>query len=245
MQQLLLTLDTPAENLALDEALLDAAEAGEVPAGVLRLWESPQYCAVLGRSSSAQVEVDLAACHQAGVAVLRRSSGGGTILAGPGCLMYAVVLDFAAYPQLQAVGQAHQYVLGRLAASLAPNVPRVDAAGISDLAIAVPGGWRKFSGNALRVKRRHILYHGTLLYDFQIERIGQFLAAPTRTPEYRGDRPHTEFVTNLPLTGEQLRQALLDGWQAHVPLQPWPRQRVADLVSSRYGVEGQWMICET
>jgi len=108
MRHLHLTLPSPAENLALDESLLDAAEAGEIDTGVLRLWESPTYCVVLGRSSSAAIEVHLEACHQDCVPVLRRSSGGGTILAGPGCLMYALVLSFQDYPQLQAIDQAHQ-----------------------------------------------------------------------------------------------------------------------------------------
>jgi lipoate-protein ligase A len=49
MKLLDLTLPTPAENLALDEALLDAAEAGELPDEVLRLWEFPQAVVVIGR----------------------------------------------------------------------------------------------------------------------------------------------------------------------------------------------------
>ena len=50
MKLLELTLPTPAENLALDEALLDAAEAGELPDEVLRLWEPSQPLVVVGRS---------------------------------------------------------------------------------------------------------------------------------------------------------------------------------------------------
>ena len=42
---------TAPQNLALDEALLDEAEAAGRPSEVLRLWESPQLVAVVGRSS--------------------------------------------------------------------------------------------------------------------------------------------------------------------------------------------------
>ena len=45
------TLPTAAENLALDEALVEAAEAGEGPSELFRLWESPQLAAVIGRAS--------------------------------------------------------------------------------------------------------------------------------------------------------------------------------------------------
>jgi len=236
MRQLQLTLKTPAENLALDEALLDAAEAGEITSAVLRLWESPTYCVVLGRSSAAHVEVNLDACRQDRVPILRRSSGGGTILAGPGCLMYSLILDFRTYSQLQAIDLAHQFVLGQLAQMLSTDTINVASAGTSDLVIAsaLAGSPQKFSGNALRLKRNHLLYHGTLLYDFDLDHIHRLLATPTRTPEYRRERQHLEFVTNLPLRQEAIIKALLTGWQAQQPLEAWPQQRTADLVRDKY-----------
>lgn len=245
MQLLRLTLPTPAENVALDDALVEAAEAGKSPSvfrcedavagGILRLWESPQYFVVLGRSSRAKVEVNLDACRREGVPVLRRPSGGGTVVAGPGCLMYAVVLDYQSLPHLRAVDAAHRYVLERIAAALSRIVPGVVHAGISDLVLTRQGPPAlKISGNALRAKRNHFLYHGTLLYDFALERIGKLLATPTRTPAYRKDRPHDQFVANLPLSREQLEQVLIDAWKAHEPLGDWPRQRVADLVATKY-----------
>jgi lipoate-protein ligase A len=243
MQHLQLTLDTAAANLALDEALLDAAEAGESEGCVLRLWESPHYCAVLGRSSAPEIEVNLAACRQAGIPVLRRSSGGGTILAGPGCLMYAVVLDFHTYPQLQAIDLAHQFVLEHLAHMLAP--PSVHVAGISDLALGGAGGdapLQKFSGNALRIKRRHLLYHGTLLYDFDLTNLSRWLAKPTRTPDYRNQRPHAQFVTNIDCDRPTLTHRLLTGWDAHTPLSDWPAQRTAELCQQKYAHDPKWVI---
>lgn len=236
MQLLHLTLPTPAENVALDDALLEAAEAGE-QGSVLRLWESPEYCVVLGRSSKPQVEVNVAACRAAGVPILRRPSGGGTVLAGPGCLMYALVLDYQSLPHLRAIDAAHRYVLRLIAAALAQQFPGVAHAGISDLVIAHPNAPAlKISGNALRAKKNYFLYHGTLLYDFALERIGQLLATPTRTPAYRQDRPHNQFVANLPLSQHQVERAFIEAWQAHDPLTDWPRVRVAELVTTKYSL---------
>ncbi len=241
MDLLQLTLPTPAENVALDDALLEAREAGQLAGGVLRLWESPEYFVVLGRSSDPQVEVDLAACRREGVPVLRRVSGGGTVLAGPGCLMYAVVLEYRALPHLRAVDTAHCHVLERIAAALAPQVPGIALAGISDLVVqqknvieAENTPTLKVSGNAMRAKRDHFLYHGTLLYDFALDRIGQLLATPTRVHTYRQDRPHGEFVTNLPLDRDEIEQALIQAWNARQPLADWPRERVAELVDTKY-----------
>ena len=58
-----LTLEQPAENLALDEALLEEAESAGQPQETLRLWESPSHVAVVGRSSSVGEEIDLAQCR--------------------------------------------------------------------------------------------------------------------------------------------------------------------------------------
>ena len=59
-----LTLPTPHENVALDEALLEESDSSEAPTEVLRLWESPSLAVVIGRSSRAREEVDLEFCRQ-------------------------------------------------------------------------------------------------------------------------------------------------------------------------------------
>jgi lipoate-protein ligase A len=237
-----ITRPQPAENLALDEALLAACEAGEITADVLRVWESERPLVVLGRSSQAEVEVNLAECRRLQVPVLRRTSGGGTVVAGPGCLMVAVVLSLTERPELRAVDQAHRYVLERVAAGLAPLVPSVTLQGISDLALGSGADQKKISGNALRLKRTHLLYHGTLLYDFDLALVERLLATPTRTPAYRRDRSHREFVTNLPTSREQLVAALRRIWQATKPLTDWPHERMAEIVRDKYGDNPKWRV---
>ena len=76
MNLLDLTLPSPAENIALDEALLDAAESGG-GGEVLRVWESPVHFVVLGAGCRAAEDVELERCAAEGVPVLRRCSGGG------------------------------------------------------------------------------------------------------------------------------------------------------------------------
>lgn len=219
MYHLRLTLDTPAANLALDEDLLARAENGDLPGEVLRLWESPQPVVIQGRSSPLR-EVNEDACRADGVPVLRRVSGGATVVLGPGCLMYAVVLGFDARPELRAIDCAHRYVCEQLVAALAPLVPGVERAGSSDLVLASGAGatQKKFSGNSLRVRKSHLLYHGTVLYDFPLELIGRWLGEPVRQPEYRAARDHGAFLTNLPASRAAIEDALIDAWGAREPL---------------------------
>lgn len=236
MYQLPLTLETPAENLALDEALLDAAEAGELPGEVLRLWESPQPFVVLGRSSPAESEVNWDACRADGVPVHRRTSGGQAIVAGPGCLMYAAVLHAEARHELQGVDRIHDFALMRIAGALNSLASGVNRIGISDVALTTSPieAPRKFSGNSLRLRRRWVLYHGTILYDFDLANIGRWLGSPRREPEYRAGRKHGEFLTNLPAGREELMRALAAAWDAHESLPRWPELRVANLARSKF-----------
>ena len=174
------TLATLPENLALDEALLLAAEAGQ-GGEVLRFWEWPHPAVVLGSGCRLAEDVDEAACAADGVPVLRRSSGGGTVLLGGGCLLYTLVLNYGRSGALEEIRPSYCFILGRVAAALGPEAAQE---GISDLAL----GGRKFSGNAQQRKRRHLLHHGTLLYAFDLGRVGRHLRPPPRQPEYRAGR---------------------------------------------------------
>ena len=230
MRYLDLTLPTPSENLAADEALVEEAELVGRPTETLRLWEPAEPIVILGRSSTI-AEVHLEACRRQGISILRRVSGGATIITGPGCLMYAVVLSYQLRPILRAIDHAHRFVLGTLRTALQPLVPGVRCRGTSDLAI----GDLKFSGNSVRCKRDHLLYHGTLLYDFPLELVDRCLAMPSRQPDYRGGRTHGSFLTNLPLDAAALRRALLTAWDAHDPYANWPQDLTARLVAEKYG----------
>ncbi|MBX7164858.1 MAG: hypothetical protein K1X74_00795 [Pirellulales bacterium] len=227
------TLERPAANVALDEALLMAAEAAPAPVEYLRLWESATPMVVVGRSSRVADEVDEAACLAAGTPIVRRASGGAAIVAGRGCLMYAVVLSTALRPEVQAVAEAHRLVLGRLVEALARRWPGVARRGTSDLA------WheRKFSGNSLRVRRTHVLYHGTLLYGFDLASVERWLRMPPRQPTYRDGRAHGAFLTNLPAQRDELCAALVEASGAEPLPGELPLELTERLVAERYSQE--------
>ena len=230
MQLLDRTLDDPRANLALDEALLEEAEQQGSNGELLRLWEFQQPVVVLGRSSRLADETHPVACQRDQVPVLRRCSGGAAIVAGPGCLMYSLVLSCELRPQLRMIDQAHQFVLGLVAQSLQSLDIELELAGISDLA------WntKKCSGNSIRCKRTHLLYHGTLLYNFPLPLISHYLASPPRQPDYREGRDHDGFLTNLPLSKELLHAALCEAWKPVSRRESWPQEQTEKLLQTRY-----------
>jgi lipoate-protein ligase A len=234
IRRLDLTLPTPADNLALDEALLLTAETGE-GGEVLRFWEWPAPAVVLGASCRLAEDVHEAACLADGVPILRRASGGGTVLLGAGCLCFSLVLRFDRDLALTQIPSSYCYILGRTLEALAEVVPGLGCAGTSDLA----AGGRKFSGNAQQRKRTHLLHHGTLLHGFDLDRIGRYLRLPARQPEYRANRAHGDFLMNLPVGAEELKRRLRAAWGADAELPDWPREEVARLVREKYA-QNEW-----
>ncbi len=117
-------------------------------------------------------------------------------------------------------------------------MPGVRCCGTSDLAV----GELKFSGNSARSRREHLLYHGTLLYDFPLGLIERCLAMPPRMPDYRAGRPHAGFVTNLPVDAETLRRVLLAAWDVRQARDDWPEQQTARLVTEKY-TRPEWNGC--
>jgi lipoate-protein ligase A len=241
MRRLDLTLPTPAENVALDDALLDWAETENPDWEFLRLWESPRPVVVVGRSTRVEQEVDSAACRKRDIAILRRSSGGASIVAGPGCLMYALVLSYQRRPELKDIRRAHANVLNRFAAALNVALAQVGIVahvGTSDLTfvpVTLPAvTQKKFSGNSMRARRTHLLYHGTLLYNFDLPLIETCLRQPPRQPEYRAQRLHAEFVMNLPIARQALVEAVHCAWPTESEVADGPIDRVARLVAERF-----------
>ncbi len=225
------TCETPAADLGLDEALLERAETGNAPLEVLRIWEARTTAVVIGRSSSLSGEVNVEECSRRSVPILRRTSGGAAVVIGPGCLMFSVVLSFARRPHLRAIDEAHRFVLSRVLEAIRPIVPEAMKSGTSDLAV----GDRKFSGNSLRCRREHLLYHGTLLHDFPLATIGELLRTPPRQPQYRAGRSHGDFVTNVPIDPATLEKNLRGAFGAAETLNDLPTAEAERWAADKFG----------
>jgi lipoate-protein ligase A len=226
-------LASVAENLALDEALLEAAHAGILRVPIVRAWVAEAPTVVLGSSSRLDTEIDETACTAAGVRIVRRPSGGLTVVLGPGCVMWSVVAPHpTGSPHLEVI---HESMLEPLAAALRAAGRPVERRGTSDLAlIAATADERKVSGNALRVRRHGVLYHGTLLDAFDLDLVDRVLRHPPREPDYRAGRPHGSFLANLELGRGRLEEILRAAHHAEDRLTSWPLDRVATLVGERY-----------
>ena len=259
------TFPAPERNVAWDEACVELADeilheqegardgngatSPDSPLEVLRVWSFDSPVVVMGRASRVGEEVCLERCKADGVPVLRRASGGSTIIAGPGCLMYSVQISYENRPAWRSLDHAHREVMGRIQDAVVASLSefglerQIALQGTCDLT----DGVYKFSGNALRCKRHAMIYHGTILLDMPLEWVERYLLEPPRQPEYRERRPHGSFVRNLlqdtsvnrldferELTA-QLRRVwqAVDSWESF-PYQDRLEAWVDHLMQSRY-----------
>lgn len=223
---------SPARNLALDEVLLDEVEAGRSPE-TLRFWESKSHFAVLGVSQVLRQQVYESVCQDENVGVFRRASAGGCVLQGPGSLNYSLVLLHEHHPDARTVRGAYCYIFEKIADALKSRGVPVKHKGISDLALH----GKKVSGNAQKRRRNAFLHHGTLLYDFDGEKIERYLKEPSDRPGYRGDRTHSGFVQNIPLTQQELKDAVREAFDGDAPRTRLPERilrATRDLEASKY-----------
>lgn len=233
MKYIDLTLPTPEQNLACDEALLQwCEECSKIE--IIRFWEPRDYFAVLGYSSKTELEVDLPSCQSRRIPVLRRCSGGGTVLQGPGCLNYSLILKIQDRTPLKGISDTNAFIMKSLKKALEPLIgPGIEIQGFSDLAF----GTLKFSGNAQYRRRDYLLFHGAFLLSFDIALVKKFLLIPSRQPSYRQNRPHENFLTNLNFSSGPIKEALKQSWDAREELPYVPFDRIHDLVRKRYGTE--------
>ena len=221
-------MPTSAENLAIDETLLDLCEEANAPE-ILRIWEPSEYFVVVGYANKIAVEVNRENCRAKGIPILRRCSGGGAVVQGSGCLNYSLVLNFAENASLQTITQANRFIMERhrdLFQSLLGNTVCVE--GHTDLAL----GGLKFSGNAQRRKKNFLLFHGTFLLDFDLSMIEQLLRMPSKQPSYRDNRSHEKFLINLHRPAASLTTLLRQGWKASEKLETIPQ--IPQLLLKKY-----------
>lgn len=252
------TFPSAAENLACDEALLDFFEehGGD---GVLRFWESTNYFVVVGYANEVAKEANTTACEAGGIPILRRCSGGGTVLQGPGCLNYSLVAPIGENGPMSTITAANKFIMERNRVAVerclaggkslseekeqrlvtsSPTHMTVEIRGHTDLALVSHDSMMKFSGNAQRRKKNFLLFHGTFLLNFDLPLIEKFLCMPSKEPDYRHGRSHKNFLTNLDLPAQAVKEALREVWFASEPMENVPHDAIGLLARDKYVTKG-------
>lgn len=195
------------ENLALEDVLLD--RAAEFAPLLLIYVNDP--CVVIGKNQVPWRECATGRLRDDGVPVARRISGGGTVFHDAGNLNYSFILPRDGYRQ--------------------ENFFKIILAALAELEIRAAvgphnglfSGERKFSGTAFCYRRQHVLHHGTLLVNADLDRLRRYCtpALPQIATKAIASRPAS--VVNLrelrsDLTIEMLADAIIREAEATVAL---------------------------
>ena len=180
------------QQIALDQLLLAGVSCGQVPE-LVRFYSCVDEGIVLGIAQNPATTVHADRARQERLSVLKRFSGGGTVLIGHGCLLFTIVLETGKRVPPYAVRRAYEYVFEPLIAAFSEHGIPVAFHPPCDLAVH----GRKIAGTAQAQKRGAVLVHGCLLIDEDLARIERCLRHPPAEPAYRRGRPHGEFLCNL------------------------------------------------
>ncbi|MBI5445956.1 MAG: lipoate--protein ligase family protein, partial [Deltaproteobacteria bacterium] len=203
----------PADNLALDEALLSACDAEG--GSTFRLLQFSRPCALIGFNQAVSLEVREEYCRRRGIEVNRRITGGGAIYCDPGQLGWELIAPKDT-PGLPARPE-ELYALFCEGAVRGLRKLGIEAAFRPRNDIEVAG--RKLSGTGGTEKGRAFLFQGTLLIDFDVETMVRVLRVPA----------------------EKLRDREIDSVRERVTCLGWELGAVPDLeavkAALRFGME--------
>lgn len=159
----------------------------------IKLWVPTENLVVMGSSNKAEVEVEVDRCETNRVPILKRYGGGGAVVLHKGCVIISIGLwvreAFANQKYFAAINKA-------IIASLADEWPvfcGIEQKGISDLAM----GDFKIAGTSLFRSRHYLLYQASMLVDAFSDLMELYLRHPSKEPEYRCARSHSDFVRGL------------------------------------------------
>ena len=202
----------PWLNLATEEYFLTTRLPGDRDASLLFYENSDSI--ILGRSLKKEEEIFL---HKARIPVLRRISGGGSVVHFRGNLNYSLIVSLLHFKDLYPIKKSYRAVLSSISDSFSASGMQVFQRGLSDLAVMQRGELRKVSGNSQARKKNMLLHHGTFLYHTRNRnKVSYFLKNPEKQPEYRGNRDHNDFLLlcNLPdLSRSSLVRILINAFE--------------------------------
>ena len=195
------------EQLEIEEALLRVGEGN----WCLLNKNSPPAI-VLGLSSSLETLVDLERVQKNPVPIIRRFSGGGTVVVDEETLFFTLILEKKTNPS-----NLMDWTGRLLASAFLPHELRLE-----EYDYAIQG--KKIGGNAQSFCRGRALHHTSFLWSWQKERM-DYLKHPGREPVYREGRSHADFCGKLELlfsTKEELFTKVLNSLAAEFVLEEVP-----------------------
>jgi lipoate-protein ligase A len=174
----------PDVNLAFEEYFLKSKDIGE---DIFMLWQD-EPAIIVGRFQNIPEEINITAANAHQIQVLRRISGGGAVFHDQGNLCFSFIMRNITPHEVDKSKFIRPIVnaLSRLGL-------QVGISSRNDLLIDE----KKFSGSAMALHKDRLLYHGTLLFDTNLEILRELFDVSPNGFLSKGVKSVRSSVTNL------------------------------------------------
>eukprot|EP00252_Welwitschia_mirabilis_P010167 TRINITY_DN2332_c0_g1_i2.p1 TRINITY_DN2332_c0_g1~~TRINITY_DN2332_c0_g1_i2.p1 ORF type:complete len:222 (-),score=19.30 TRINITY_DN2332_c0_g1_i2:75-740(-) len=125
------------------------------------------------------------------IPVIKRFSGGGTVIVDRDTVFVTLICNRNAIPNLQPYPRPIMSWTEQLYSSVFHGLHKFRLRE-NDYVL----GDRKFGGNAQSITKDRWLHHTSFLWDFKAQNMG-YLKLPSRSPKYRVERSHNDFLIPL------------------------------------------------
>jgi len=155
------------------------------------LWIPDKVYIVLGASNNPNESLNTENVILDNVTVLKRPSGGQTVVLTPDNIIISAV--FVNQHDLQPREVFRNMNLLIISAIEKTGIKDLSMMGISDIAIS----GRKILGSSIYRNKQSLLYHAVLNLGEPASTFERYLRHPVKEPDYRNGRSHIDFVTSL------------------------------------------------
>lgn len=201
--------------MAIDEAIAMARLKYDTP-NTIRLYRWQPSAVSIGYFQSIEKEVNLPACKEYGVDVIRRITGGGAVYHDYGGeITYSLVAPENHPKMPKDILESYATICGAIVNGLGNLGVDADFVPVNDIA----AGGKKISGNAQTRRHGVVLQHGTILVDSDIERMFQVLRVSDAKISDKLIAAVEERVTNIrrylerDVEFKEARDALVKGFE--------------------------------
>ena len=144
--------------LAAEEYLLKKFEAE-----IFLIWQSHDTV-VVGKHQCAMGEINYPFVRKNNITVARRISGGGTVFHDAGNVNFAFIKN---------VDSPSEISFKKFTQPIVESLVKLNVAAVNSDRNDLLVKGKKFSGNAQHIYKNRVLHHGTLLFDSDLENLGQ------------------------------------------------------------------------
>lgn len=155
------------------------------------VWIPDKRYVILGASNNPEEALFTENVEKDNIVVLKRPSGGQTVMLTPGNIILSVVVPNEKGTQpLDLFRNINSLVIDTL---IEEGVRGLSLSGISDIAVKN----KKIAGSAIYRRQDKLLFHSVINIDEDPSIFERYLRHPSKEPDYRNGRSHADFVVSL------------------------------------------------